>query len=246
MKCPGMTRKGRPCKNPKAKGRPTCGRCAGPLAVEAAPVAVAASPQHTDPIAAPPARLMPAALSDYYAAADRKHATGGTGSTFDAHRLHDVITLACAEHGDLSSPAAAARADRTGRARLTDAGATPDAFLPQCRYVVVEGIPGRVGLVASADLDDDVVLTAVETKPGAPRSLVTGADVDRPAVGYATVVLGPPPPDSGVTEPLVVWTAHPGPPVRPAADEMFTEGERVTVAEARRRLGGEFHAQTSG
>lgn len=171
--------------------------------------------------------LLPADMADYHDAVDAKHfGAQAVGSAFDSlEGVAALLAVAEATRGSL---------DGDDRDQLIAGGADPAAFLPQCRYLRVDGVRGRLGLIAAADLDDAVEVMAVRTKEGAPCSLtVDGGSHPRPAVGWATVIVGPRPDGNGE----VLWTAHPGGPVRPAVEDTLDDGATLTVGEVRRQFG---------
>lgn len=86
---------------------------------------------------------------------------------------------------------------------------------------------GRLGLVALASLDPETPVTLEDPKgTGTLSAVVTGVHGEE--VAHATLILGP---SEGAE---IVYTFHPGDPVRPSsvrAEGM--DGRRVTVAECR-------------
>lgn len=172
--------------------------------------------------------LLPAEHSDYLAAIDAKHfdASTAAGSVFSQPAsLRDLLVAAAAQPGGLG---------RDDRDLFTREGVPAAALLNDCRYLRVAA-RGHMGLVDAHDLPDDEPVRVVRHKPGVPCSLTVrrafGAEVD-----YATVIVGPNTHERASTA-LMVWTAHPGPPVQPASDDLWAEGSVISAATARLRLG---------
>lgn len=159
------------------------------------------------------AALLPAVMADYYLALDAKHFAfgGGVGSRFrDLLNINHLLTL-LAKGVNLMVD--------DHRQKFVALGVESDALLPFCRYILVE-TRGYNGIVKAGDLDANTLVTAVTTKPGCPCSLtVEGIPLQPTTIG--TLILGPG--ENG--EPWVVWTAHPGLPIRPtSAEEGVEEG----------------------
>jgi hypothetical protein len=172
--------------------------------------------------------LLPAEHGDYLAAIDTKHFAAATaaGSVFTSpNNLRDLLAVAQRQPGGLG---------RDDRALMAADGVPADAFLDACRYLRVPA-RGRMGLIDADALPDDERVVVVRHKPGAPCSLTVRRPFGDP-VDYATVVIGPNDHERASTAEMV-WTAHPGPPVRPSSADHWDQGSVITVAQVRRRLG---------
>lgn len=169
--------------------------------------------------------------ADYYKATDAKHFSHGdaqTGSVFTDPKLtnlEDLLALAAEQRGGL---------DGDDRAELIAMGADENAFAEGFRYLAV-ATAGTVGIIPDSELDANLDLEVVRTKPGAPASLVLEVD-DNPTTNVGVIILGPDPTNP---ENEIVMTAHPGLPVAPAASDEFGPlvGTQVTVADARNLVG---------
>ena len=183
------------------------------------------------PTALAPSDLLPDDKQEYYADLNRKHfdPTTAIGSVFAAvSSIEELLTVAEAESGGL---------ERDDRELLVAAGVSAEALLPQCRYLQVD-TPGEVGLVTISACSDDEPVQTIRTKEGAPLSLV----VKRPQLDptdKATLIIGPT--EDGQGE--LVWTAHPGLPIRPASEDIWPEGADLTVAQVRQELGDDIYLQ---
>lgn len=90
-------------------------------------------------------------------------------------------------------------------------------------------IPGRLGIVSLQDLPSDYMVVLDDRKnTGKVSAVVSGGDVSGEEVGFATIILGE---EQGKQ---VVFTLHPGKPVRPSsvAFELGMHGKKITVQEA--------------
>ena len=177
--------------------------------------------------------LLPVEHAAYLRSVDDKHFDpAGAGSVFiDCSSLRELLGRAAAQPGGL---------DRDDRARLLADGVPASALLEHCRYLRVPAA-GRMGLLDAAALPADTPVQVIRTKPGAPCSLVVRADRGD-TVDYATVIIGPNEPQPGdppASTREMVWTAHPGPPIRPATFDLWPEGTTVTAGEVLVRLGAE-------
>lgn len=103
----------------------------------------------------------------------------------------------------------------------------PEATLEGCTYFKTYDLKGRLGIVELASLPTDTVVTLDDRKnTGKVSAVVDG--VLGPEVDFTVIILGP---EGGVE---VVFTFHPGEPVRPSQVQCETgmHGRRVTIAEA--------------
>lgn len=178
--------------------------------------------------------FLPREHAGYFRACEEKHfGDRAVGSVFDSPTdLRELLGAGALQEGGLL------RDDSRDRAALIADGAPADAFLGDCRYLRVPA-RGRMGMLRASELDPDTRVIAIRTKPGAPCSPVifgqTGADCD-----FATVIIGPNEPRDGTLPSTseMLFTAHPGPPVKPP--DGFEEGEQLTVGEVLDRFGDIF------
>lgn len=105
--------------------------------------------------------------------------------------------------------------------------------MPQCRYVKVE-TEGENGIIPTSECDADEKVHVVRTKVDAPCSLVIERS-SRPKTNSATIIFGSDP-ESGNE---IVWTAHPGAPIRPSSGATWEEGTTLTVQDVREHRGEE-------
>lgn len=166
-------------------------------------------------------RWMPVRKAAYYRDLATKHfGAGAVGSCFTvAPSPAAVLRQVIAEH-----PSDFDHVDH--RYELLAAGVDQGALLLQCRYILVR-TPGTFGLVLASELDPGTAVVSVRTKVGSPCSLVAETcAVAIPTVEVATVVFGP---DTDDHE--VLWTMHPGYPIRPAEADRLEEGSSLTARE---------------
>lgn len=171
--------------------------------------------------------FLPDAKRDYYQDLHDKHFNASTavGSVFtEVSDLEELLEKAASEEGGIL---------RDDRDIFIAEGADPEAFLPQCRYLKVK-TKGENGLVSTAECDDDEKVHVVRTKAGAPCSLVVERS-SRPETNSATLIFGPDP-ESGNE---IVWTAHPGSPIRPSSGDTWEEGATITVKDVRESRGSD-------
>lgn len=187
-------------------------------------------------------RWLPKHHADYYLQTSLKRfGPAAVGSRFiGMENLDQVVLKAAADRGGRLNVD-----DTEDRARLRADGATDDAFRDGWRYLTVD-VTGELGVISTADLPDDTPVVARRTKDGQPCSLtvdsITG--IERPLVDYATVIVGPDPAHDGDGDAdEIVITTHPGPPVKPADDDRYTDGQQLTVADVRSDLDGDVHVQ---
>ena len=104
--------------------------------------------------------------------------------------------------------------------------------IPGCGYFKTHDIPGgRMGLVHIVDLPDDVQIVARDPK-GTGKVSMAVQGVRGPEAPETWLITGPGEEDGVSGE--VVWTFHPGPPVRPSLVEVenVPDGTILTKAEA--------------
>jgi hypothetical protein len=102
-----------------------------------------------------------------------------------------------------------------------------EAVMEGCDAFSTRDLRGRLGIVELASLPADTVVTLDDRKnTGKVSAVVNG--VLGPEVDFTVIILGP---EGGVE---VVFTFHPGEPVRPSQVQCETgmHGRRVTIAEA--------------
>lgn len=107
----------------------------------------------------------------------------------------------------------------------------PDV-IPGCTAYRTTGIPGgRFGLVRIADLPDDVKIVASDPK-GTGKVSMTVTGQQGPKVSETWLILGPEEVDGEIRQ--VVYTFHPGEPIRPSMLEVkdCPDGTVLTKAEA--------------
>lgn len=178
------------------------------------------------------------AAVQYFAATERKHfgSQSDPGSTFtDVDNLADLLSLAHFQRGNL---------DGDSRRSLIASGVHPDAFAAGVRYLLVR-TPGTVGILNTSTLHPDDTVTVERTKPNAPCTVVTEVTT-QPTAEYGVIIIGPD--VDGFTDDGrdVLYTAHPGPPTRPANSAVLDgyEGQQITVRRMREVLGGDVWANT--
>ena len=103
----------------------------------------------------------------------------------------------------------------------------PEATLEGCTYFKTYDLKGRLGIVELASLPTDTVVTLDDRKDTGKVSAVVEGILGS-VVDFIVLILGP---EDGVE---VVFTFHPGEPVRPSQIQCETgmHGRRVTIAEA--------------
>ncbi len=170
--------------------------------------------------------LLPQEQTGYFNTIQRNHFDRQTavGSYFtEVATLRDLLHLAQVQGKRLS------RDD--DRQQFIDMDAPPSALSPECRYLMVE-TPGKMGIVRAEDLPDDTTVRVVRTKQGVPCSLVV-ENVPLTDTDFATIIIGPNekerPEDPEPSTEKMIWTVHPGPPVRPATADIWNEGSTITI-----------------
>jgi hypothetical protein len=149
---------------------------------------------------------------DYYAALDLQHFGASPSAS-------NFVDFASVEEGLAACWEARGSFDGNDRDALLKAGATEDALLNSigCRYLMFPA-RGRLGVAEIEDLPGDVRIELVLEKPGTPLSLVVAkvqtnaVHIERPEVDFGTAIIG--------TE-GVLWTMHPGLPIRPKHEPAF-------------------------
>ncbi|MBI2008800.1 hypothetical protein HYS84_00115 [Candidatus Saccharibacteria bacterium] len=186
--------------------------------------------------------FLPVEMADYIKALETKHFGNGEssiGSRFlDVGSLEDLLTLAISQRGGLSGD------DRT---KLIEMGVPETALLSQCRYLTVE-TPGEVGITKVSELPPPTPIEVVRTKPNTPCSLVYRS-TDFPKTNLGLIIIGPnqkqkpEAPEPSTKE--VVWTVHPGPPIRPASEDIWPENSTITAQEVVTKLGSEVYVNVA-
>lgn len=164
--------------------------------------------------------VLPREEKDYLNAAWDKHAPGGVGSIFTKVRsFPELLSLAKEQRGSL---------DGDDRDWFIKQGVPENALLPDCRYLRVK-TPGEIGIIRLSEVKDDEEIMVERLKPGAPCTLYVERNT-LPKTNFATIVIGPNEnPNPSTNE--MVWTAHPGLPVRPASKDKWTEGTKMKASE---------------
>ena len=184
--------------------------------------------------------ILPLESADYIKSISAKHwGEGAIGSKFsEGNTLRDLLETAIKQRGNLEGD---------DRNMLIEKGVDPSALMQECRYLVVKG-GGEVGIVKAEDLSDDTEVKVIRTKPGNPCSLVVEGE-KFPTADFGVIVIGPnekaKPEDSEPSTKEMVWTAHPGLPIRPAKDDSWPEGSTITVADVKSKLGSGAYLQFS-
>ena len=182
--------------------------------------------------------ILPVEVADYIESITAKHwGEGAVGSRFfEGNGLMDLLDTAIQQRGNLQGD---------DRQILIEKGVDPTALMAECRYLVVK-TPGEVGIIKATELPDDTEVKVVRTKPGTPCSLIVEGE-NFPTADFGVVVIGPnekqkdDEPEPSTKE--MVWTAHPGLPIRPAKDDSWPEGTTITVADVKAKLGENAYLQ---
>lgn len=178
-------------------------------------------------------KVLPEELKSYFEATEQKHfdPVKGAGSLFtEAKNLQELLERAIKQRGSL---------DGDDREKLIELGVSPEALMVQCRYLKVE-TKGELGMAKINELPADTKVKVIRTKPGVPCSLVVESD-SFPEVEFGTIVIGPnekekeEDPEPSTKE--MIWTVHPGLPVRPASEDIWPEGSELSVQEVIAKLG---------
>ena len=178
-------------------------------------------------------KFLPSERADYYAALHDKHFNPekSVGSLItEARNLRDLLARAIEQRGSLQGD---------DREKFIALGVAPESLLPDCRYLKVQ-TGGEVGIVKGIDLSPDTAVSVLRTKPGVPCSLVVER-VDFPPVDFGTIIIGPnekaktDDPEPSTAE--MIWTVHPGLPIRPALADYWPAGSVIAVRDVIARLG---------
>jgi|GEM_PF-2900239 len=175
------------------------------------------------------ADLLPAEMSEYYDKMHDKHFVRETaiGSLFtEVKNMDDLLELTIKQR-----PQGLSGDDRVKFAAM---GVSPDGLLPQCRYLLVK-TAGEVGIVSIKDVGQAESVYVERTKPGTPCTLSVTRE-NMPQTDIATIIIGPNEQENGSTEEMI-WTVHPGLPIRPAREDYWEEGSVITAAEVKDKLG---------
>lgn len=181
------------------------------------------------------AALLPAEHADYLQAVERKHFNAETaiGSVFtEISRLPDLLSLAIKQRGSLTGD---------DRVFFEQQGVSPDSLRPDCRYLKIE-TAGRVGIVSIDDprLLPEQSVEVIQAKPKVPATLVVELE-SMPETDIGTIIIGPnvreSPADPEPTTKEMVYSVHPGLPIKPTEENIWPVGSRLTVKEVKDKLG---------
>lgn len=158
-------------------------------------------------------KYLPKEKKDYFADVEKKHFNPETavGSLFtEVKNLNDLLGLAASQRksgleGD----------DKTALVAL---GVPADALLPQCRYLLVKTL-GEVGIINAQELPEKQIVFAQRLKKGVPCTLFVEVD-EMPKTDIATIIIGPSEHPNATTSEMI-WTVHPGLPIRPAKSDLW-------------------------
>lgn len=158
----------------------------------------------------------------------------GVGSLFtEIENLQDLLEKAIEQRGNL---------DGDDREKFIAMGVPPEALMAFCRYLKVE-TPGEVGIANVKDLAPDTKVKVIRTKQGTPCSLVVEGQ-NLPITDFGTIIIGPnekgkKPDDPEPSTKEMIWTVHPGLPVRPVTEDIWPEGSEITVQDVIDKFGDE-------
>jgi hypothetical protein len=176
--------------------------------------------------------VLPAEASAYFNQVEEKHFNPETavGSLFtEVKSLESLLKLAKKQRGSL---------DGDDRELFIKMGVPAEALLPMCRYLKVE-TGGEVGIVKLAELADKVEVRVLRTKQNVPCTLAVASDT-MPTTDFGTIIIGPnkknKPEDPEPSTAEMVWTVHPGLPVRPVMEDFWQEGSVVSAGAIRERF----------
>lgn len=185
-------------------------------------------------------QVTPEEHAGYFKQTEEKHfdPEKAVGSLFTKEKnFNDLLKKAIEQRGNL---------DGDDRDQFIAMGVKPDALLPFCRYLKVD-TEGEVGIKDIKELPSETKVKVIRTKEGAPCSLVIESD-EFPEVGFGTIVIGPnekakdaKPEDPEPSTKEMVWTVHPGLPVRPAMEDSWPEGSEITVSDVIEKLGRDVY-----
>lgn len=182
-------------------------------------------------------KILPEEQQSYFQSIDKKYFNAETsvGSRFlDAKNLAELLQFAFEQRGSL---------DGDDREALVQVGVNPETLMKECRYLKVD-TKGEVGIVKVSDLSPDTKVKVIRTKPGTPCSLVAEQE-NLPRTDFGTVIIGlnektnEDDPEPSTKE--MIWTAHPGAPIRPAYEDIWPEGSEITAQEVVNRLGNDVY-----
>jgi hypothetical protein len=172
----------------------------------------------------------------YYADNDKKHMgdKDQPGSKFLSPKIkktEDALALAIQQRGSIEG---------NDKEKFIALGASPDAFQESNRYLYFE-TPGTMGVQNSSSMDDNETLTVTRTKAGAACSLVANVKT-QPKTSYAVAVIAT---DKNTGKDLLI-TTFPGMVTKSLrnADIDDLEGQKITVAQARKILGRDVWVNT--
>lgn len=167
--------------------------------------------------------FLPAEKEDYFKDLHKKHflAETAVGSLFtDVKNLQELLDLTIEQRKE--------GLDGDDKISLVAMGVAKNALLPQCRYLLVK-TSGDVGIINAKELPQDQTVYVKRLKQGTPCTLFVENEI-MPKTDIATIIIGPNEEDSASTEEMI-WTVHPGLPIRPAKTDIWQEGSELTVME---------------
>ena len=182
------------------------------------------------------AKVLPKEMAGYFEDTEKKHFDSATaiGSLFtEVKTLEGLLVKAIEQRGNL---------DDDDRKQFIAMGVPPDAMLGFCRYIKVN-TPGETGIRSIKDFPPETKVKVIRAKRGTPCSLVVETD-NLPWVDFGTIIIGPnersemaKPEDPMPSTKEMIWTVHPGLPVRPAEKDFWMEGTEITVKDILAKLG---------
>lgn len=180
--------------------------------------------------------ILPKEQEGYFKDTEAKHFNPetGAGSLFtEVKTLNDLLKLAIQQRGSL---------DGDDKEKFAEMGVDPKALMGFCRYLKVD-TAGEVGIKAAKDLPLDTKVKVVRMKQGAPCSFIITSDEFAPT-DFGTIIIGPnekaenaKPEDPEPSTKEMIWTVHPGLPVRPVTADFWPEGSEITVKDLKEKLG---------
>ncbi|OHA20565.1 MAG: hypothetical protein A2849_03075 [Candidatus Taylorbacteria bacterium RIFCSPHIGHO2_01_FULL_51_15] len=180
--------------------------------------------------------VLPGEHAGYFKDMETKHfdPEKGVGSLFtEIKDLQSLLDKTIDQRGNL---------DGDDREKFIAMGVKPEALMTFCRYLEVE-TPGEVGVSSVKDLSPDTRVKVIRTKQGAPCSLVVEGQ-NLPTTKFGTIIIGPnekgkksDDPEPSTRE--MIWTVHPGLPVRPATQDIWPEGSEITIQDVIDKLGND-------
>jgi len=182
------------------------------------------------------ARVLPDEQKGYFEDTERKHfdPEAGAGSIFtEVKSLPELLALAIRQRGDLEGD---------DREQFIALGVNPESLLTFCRYLKVN-TGGEIGIKSTRDLSPDTKVKVIRMKRGAPCSLIIESN-DFPKTDFGTIIIGPNeksettlPDDPEQSTEEMVWTVHPGLPIRPSTGDLWLEGSEITVRDVVKKYG---------